>query len=117
MVGGGGTSSESYGSRLQCALDGEELVADLLPVEVLDDIVCQPDVLVLAEGVALQHDRSKSISRDMHEGTQRGTLAVANSEEYLMCHKQREKPKKTRPTVLPMHAEVVVERMHAKSAL
>ena len=38
---------------LQRALDGEELVADLLAVQVLDGVVRQADVLELAEGVPL----------------------------------------------------------------
>lgn len=45
---------------LQRALHGEELVANLLAVQVLDDILCVAHIHQLAEGVALRMAASVS---------------------------------------------------------
>lgn len=53
-----GPASKGNGARLQGSLDCEELVAYLLAVQVLDDIVCQANLLELTEGIALQGEQS-----------------------------------------------------------
>lgn len=61
--------SEGHRPWLQRALDCEEFIANLLAIEVLDNVVCQPNILVLAEGIALRmqtHDVCCLIWRGVH---------------------------------------------------
>lgn len=66
MIGsrGNGPASKGNGARLQGSLDCEELVAYLLAVQVLDDVVCQANLLEFAEGVALQRGTTLQAATD-----------------------------------------------------
>ena len=56
-----GQALECHGPGLERALDGQKLVPDLLAIQVLDDVVCQADVLKLAKGVALRSSGTKPV--------------------------------------------------------
>ena len=61
-------ASEGYGPRLQCALHREEFIAYLLAVQVLDDIICQANLLEFAEGVALHNHALQQLHTPYDKG-------------------------------------------------
>ena len=106
MVGSEAGESASKGNRarLQGSLDRQELVAYLLAVQVLDDVVCQADLLELTEGIALQGEQPTLRKED--------TVSLPQTARYLQVDLSLGQKGN-----IPIHADAHIDssgnRMHA----